>query len=325
MEECEIQQLLDSQTDSSEGGGTSRSLDIKRLQVEIHFSLHIDCHITIWSSGTAGQKRALRVPAAGLWATSAIDTRELVWFASYPKGSMGFTQMQIHALKNLHGFHQDASADFNAMAITPSIFRKLAFKGEVATREVLQVTFGGENADQPLLDLAKSMFPGARISHTYASTELGLVFSSSDGHEGFPDYLLEENQRHTLRLDDNELVAEKLDGSEVRTGDMFERIGRRIKFLGRVNDSGNVAGSLVFPSLLTRAVLELESVQNARCWLEPNPITGNVIVCQLVAVGNERDISKQIVELVRARFDRPYRPGRLDFVPEILLAESGKA
>ena len=49
-----------------------------------------------------------------------------------------------------------------------------------------QITLGGEATPAPLLDELRRLFPGARLSQVYASTEFGSSVSVRDGENGLP-------------------------------------------------------------------------------------------------------------------------------------------
>ena len=73
---------------------------------------------------------------------------------------------------------------------------------------LVQITLGGEVVDQPVLDKLRSLYPGARQVHIYATTELGRCFSVSDGLAGFPaSYLNAPLPDGTeLKVEDEELL-----------------------------------------------------------------------------------------------------------------------
>src|SRR5262249_15060627 len=69
----------------------------------------------------------------------------------------------------------DAAPRATHVSLTPSLFRKMmlvASESALAALPLRQVTFGGEEATQAVLDAAHRLWPDARVTHTYASTEL---------------------------------------------------------------------------------------------------------------------------------------------------------
>jgi acyl-CoA synthetase (AMP-forming)/AMP-acid ligase II len=295
-------------------------------EVEEHIKAHGHCSIDIRSSGSTGKPKLLKHGVTPIWGRIPNDPRELRWFSNYPKGSMGFTQVLLHALKNSHFFEPKLSERVNAISVTPSYFRSLFLFSGPPILDLVQITFGGEHASQSLLSTAAQMYPAAKLTHTYASSELGLVFSSSDGVEGYPLEQMSRRAGITINDSDGELIVKSDNGNNLKTGDMFRIEGSRIKFVARKSDSGNVGGSLVFPNQLSEYLRTLDGVAEARCFLEPSPVTGNVIACQLVLKSQTVDLALNhgLVSKIVERFGRAYRPAKLQIVDNLAFQESGK-
>ena len=72
-----------------------------------------------------------------------------------------------------------------------------------------QVTLGGEPVDQAILTRLTEMFPAARVSWIYASSEAGATIAVHDGRAGFPRAVARARGRPgraTLTVDDGELL-----------------------------------------------------------------------------------------------------------------------
>ena len=67
---------------------------------------------------------------------------------------------------------------------------------------------GGEPVDQGILDRLREVFPDARISWIYASSEAGAAIAVHDGLAGFPETWLEREVagRPRLSVEDGELL-----------------------------------------------------------------------------------------------------------------------
>src|SRR5262249_18020252 len=131
-----------------------------------------------------------------------------------------------------------------------------------------QITLGGEAADQATLDRIRNAFPDARITHIYASTEAGVVFSVHDGLEGFPaEWLDRPSQGAALRVRDgflqirtpnamrgyvSDTAQPMLDEGWLATADRVEVRGARAYIVGRDDSTINVAGSKVHPLMVER-------------------------------------------------------------------------
>src|SRR5207253_357516 len=98
-------------------------------------------------------------------------------------------------------------------------------------------------------DRLRDVYPGAGVSHAFASTEAGVAFEVDDGLAGFPAARLERSAGVALAVVDGSLRIRSgrtalrylgagapalRDGDGfVDTGDMVERQGDRYHFVGR--------------------------------------------------------------------------------------------
>lgn len=83
----------------------------------------------------------------------------------------------------------------DALSATPTRWRQMLMADRFGDLPLRQITLGGEIADERLLRSLIQRFPYARISHVYASTEGGVVFSVHDGKPGFPKSFLDAQDR----------------------------------------------------------------------------------------------------------------------------------
>jgi acyl-coenzyme A synthetase/AMP-(fatty) acid ligase len=192
-----------------------------------------------------------------------------------------------------------AAAGVTHISGTPSHWRRALMSGEAGVLTPQYVRLSGEVADQAVLDSLRAAYPGARIAHAFASTEAGVAFDVNDGLAGFPAEFVDHSSGgiemkvvdHTLRIRSGRIAARYLgeapgllvgDDGYVDTGDMVELKDGRYHFMGRVGGIINVGGLKVYPE-------EVESVLNAdprvRISLvraRRNPITGAVVVADVV-------------------------------------------
>jgi len=90
----------------------------------------------------------------------------------------------------------------NALSATPTMWRKILMTSGVKHLDLMQVTLGGEIADQRVLDSLEQHFGSARITHVYASTEAGVGFAVHDRKAGFPADWLDDSTRDVrLKVD----------------------------------------------------------------------------------------------------------------------------
>ena len=67
------------------------------------------------------------------------------------------------------------------------------------------IRLSGEIADQGILNAIGSFYPGAVISHAFASTEAGVGFEVNDGLEGFPASVIGANRDVQIGVDDGSM------------------------------------------------------------------------------------------------------------------------
>jgi acyl-coenzyme A synthetase/AMP-(fatty) acid ligase len=190
--------------------------------------------------------------------------------------------------------------------------------------------------DQPLLDRLAAQFPAARLRHIYASTEAGAVFAVADKRAGFPaDWIEQGVDGVGLRVRDGVLEVRSpramLDGSVgaadgwLNTGDLVERRGDRMEFVGRLDGLVNVGGVKVSPEAVERRLLTAPGVADALVTAQANPITGFLLTALVVPVPNSDEaelraaIRRATVDLVPAA-----RPRVITLTDRIPLGATGK-
>jgi acyl-coenzyme A synthetase/AMP-(fatty) acid ligase len=242
-----------------------------------------------------------------------------------------------------------AAAAVTHISGTPSHWRRALMSGEAARLKPQYVRLSGEVADQAVLDHLRAVYPQARIAHAFASTEAGVAFDVNDGLAGFPTAFIDDPSGdielkvvdHTLRIRSRRNAARYLgaapgllmsDDGYVDTGDMVELEDGRYYFRGRVGGVINVGGLKVYPE-------EVESVLNAdprvRMSLvraRRNPITGAVVVADVVlanpassAASDTPDLVKNdLLDACRRTLAAHKVPAMLRFVPSLEFTAAGK-
>ena len=231
----------------------------------------------------------------------------------------------------------------NAISATPSMWRKLLLLTDLKNLNLKFISLGGEIADSNILKTLSNNFPQARITHIYASTEVGVAFSVKDGKAGFPASYLNEvpNRNIKLKVNQGKLFFKDLSKSTqntsfdtqtqdddcfVDTGDIVSEEGDRVYFLGRENGSINVGGNKVMPNEIETVIRELPEVLDVRAYGKPNPILGTVIVVDVVS-NNSRDfdiLKKLIQDYCREKLTSFKRPAIIKLVDSITLTSNGK-
>ncbi|MFW5469390.1 AMP-binding protein [Knoellia sp. CPCC 206435] len=225
------------------------------------------------------------------------------------------------------------AAGVTAASGTPTFWRQAIYRDPeaVAALPLEQVTLGGEPVDQAILSRLREMFPDARVSWIYASSEAGATIAVHDGRAGFPHEWLDQegSGRATLSIEDGELVigspkrGEGID-ARLRTGDRVEVVDGRVAITGRIaTDEINVGGAKASAS----AVRDVLQAHPAVAWASVRgrkaPIVGSMVTADVVLSG-----TATVAELTQWCTDRlpDYSvPRRIRFLDTIPIKETLKS
>ena len=220
---------------------------------------------------------------------------------------------------------------------TPTLLRRLLSSGDrslLGTAKIDRITLGGEKADAALLTQARETFPAAKISHVYATTELGEVFRVTDGRPGFPaawlGRALPSGGRLAMRRDGELLVQLSRDSAEVGTGDLIERVGDRYEFTGRRSDVIVVGGAKILPARVEEILRSVPGIAEARAYGLPSAITGELVAGEIVlsdplpAGTTPESVRAAALRACRDTLDAAAVPRVLDIVKAIVTTAAGK-
>ncbi|HVA13365.1 MAG TPA: class I adenylate-forming enzyme family protein [Stellaceae bacterium] len=231
------------------------------------------------------------------------------------------------------------------MSGTPSHWRRALMSTASDRISPRYIRLSGEIADQAILDNLAAAFPAATIAHAFASTEAGVAFSVEDGFAGFPAALVDQSgAKAELRVVDGSLrirsarAAARYLGRRgmlrdtegfVDTGDMLTLHDGRYHFAGRREGVINVGGQKVHPEEVEAVINRLPSVQMARVRAHRSPITGSLVVADIVVQPSSAQapfaaIKAEILAACRAALPAHKVPAMLRAVPSLELAASGK-
>lgn len=316
--------------------------------------------VTILTSGTTGLPKAVGHTWDSLASPVRRDPRYAGtrWLCTYPLTLYAGTQVFLQGLLNWATLVVPGERSPAALArtlreervqfasATPTFWRQLLAFGP---RDILrqapleQITMGGEPAPRDLLENLRDAFPNARIVHIYASTEMGRLFSVTDGLEGFPLRYLEcpPETGVELRIVDGELYARSphaMTGYEggsrpgfdaegwFATGDRVEVRGDRVVFLGRTTELVNVGGHKIWPADVEAVLRAAPGVAEVRVYGKRSSLAGQVLAADLVAApgSDPAEVRKLAARHAREHLPPHQVPRLLRVVEQIGMSDAFK-
>jgi len=324
-------------------------------------------HATEWillTSGTTGQPKLVVHDVqslAGALPRQPASNKSMVWSTFYDIRRYGGLQIYLRAVLSGSGLvlssageavraflTRAAAAGVTHISGTPSHWRRALMSGDTGLIQPEYVRLSGEVADQTVLDSLKAAYPNARVAHAFASTEAGVAFDVNDGLAGFPADLVDNPtgsielkvRDGTLWIRSGRTAARYLGNAAVLasedhyvdTGDMVELEGGRYHFRGRKGGIINVGGLKVYPEEVESVLNADPRVQMSRVLGRRNPITGAVVVAEVVLhelegtePGTNRDsVKDELLQACRRTLAAHKVPAMLRFVPRLELTAAGK-
>lgn len=298
-----------------------------------------------FSSGTAGEPKAAVHDLALVLEKFELRRPALSALAFLRFDHMGGLNTMLHTLSN--GATLVSTADRSPEAVcrlieehrlellptTPS-FVNLMLLDRAHLRHDLgslrTISYGAEPMPEATLVRLREAFPAVRLQQTYGMVELGALRTKSRGDgslwvrvggEGVEtrvvDGVLQVRARSMLLGYLNAPAPVTSDGWLV-TGDMVERDGEYLRFLGRDSDLINVGGEKVYPAEVEGVIESMEGVVEATVYGAPNALLGQV-VCARVAVsgdGGRERLATSVKRYCGERLERFKVPVRVEAVGE---------
>jgi acyl-CoA synthetase (AMP-forming)/AMP-acid ligase II len=313
-------------------------------------------HSTKWlmtTSGTTGRPKIIPHSLDSLTAsvTSGPPNNRATWGLLYESSRFAGVQVILHALLGGGALltvdrnttfpiqvEQLKAGGCTHLSATATMWRKLLMLPSACELPLRQITLGGDIADERTLTALSAAFPKARITHVYASTEIGAAFSVHDGKAGFPlNYLQTSEGRLQLKVQDGllwikppkrgfEYPRRDADGFAC-TGDCVEISGDRVFFAGRVDTVANVGGTKVSMERVEALVREHPEVLDCRVIAKSNPIVGSILTMQVVARGfaaNPAVLQNELRNWCRQQLPREAWPALITIVPDLPQNAAGK-
>ena len=306
--------------------------------------------VLILTSGTTGAPKGTRHRWSRLLATARPeDGTGQRWLLAYNTSQFAGLQLILHALVSgativvpasvqpRHAVDAMRTAGVTHASATPTFWRfatHLLREPGTVRPPLQQITLGGEAIPEAVLVELHELFPAARISQVYASSEFGSSVSVRDGKPGLPVSVLDrtDDAPVQLRIVDGELHARSTvgmlgyHGVDDRasgwhaTGDLVEIVDDRIRFVGRTSEIINVGGVKVAPLPIEEVVSRVPGVVAAVVYGRTNPVTGNVVATDVVAAdGVDTDALKAAIRDAVKALPDAHRPRSIRVVDALDL------
>ncbi len=299
--------------------------------------------IGIFTSGTTGKPKLVKHLIKNFILNVRNDKKHTmdIWGLAYNPTHMAGVQVIFQALLNknrlINIFYKDR--DFvieqiekhkiTHISATPTWYRLLIDKN-LRLRSVKSVTLGGENFDKPLYEDLRIIFPNAKITNIYASTEVGSLFTSRDDL-----FVVKKEIKSFVKIESNNLFVHKnllgefdykLDGEWFNTGDKVDIISDApltIKFFGRDGDFINIGGYKVNPFEIEEILREHPQVINCKVYSQKNSVIGNIILADVIRRTNTIS-EKKLIDYLSKSLQGYKIPRVIKFVNNIEFTRTGK-
>jgi acyl-coenzyme A synthetase/AMP-(fatty) acid ligase len=230
---------------------------------------------------------------------------------------------------------------------TPSHWRRALMCPSARAIAPRYIRLSGEIVDQAILNSLRLAYPRASITHAFASTEAGVAFEVTDGHEGFPASTLGVGGDVELKIDSGSLrirsaraalgyagAADGIFASQdgfIDTGDRVELRGDRYYFLGRAAGVMNIGGLKVYPEEVEAVINRHPAVRMSLVQTRRNSLLGSLVAADVVlkedpdrGASGIQDLQREILGLCRANLAAHKVPVTLRCVPALVVTDAGK-
>jgi acyl-coenzyme A synthetase/AMP-(fatty) acid ligase len=217
---------------------------------------------------------------------------------------------------------------------TPTFLNLLLASGEHQRRDLSSIrliTYGTEPMPPPLLERLRVAFPRAKFVQTFGTSETGIAKTESPD----PGSLFMKLEGQEWKVMDGELwlrsktsILGYLNAPNDRfTPDGWFRTGDRVELgpdntfrvLGRAGEMINVGGEKLFPQEVEAVILEVPGVLDCRVRGEPNALTGQTVVAEIVpSPGSDPEsLRSSIRSTCRSHLARHKVPTKVSFVESV--------
>lgn len=298
--------------------------------------------ITLFTSGTTGIPKKVSHNFKSITRFVKVSERneKSIWGFAFNPTHMAGIQVFFQALLNCNTIIRVFGLDtkniyteiknngITHISATPTFYR-LLLPYDDSLPSVERITSGGEKFNEKIFKQLNQVFPNAKITNVYASTEAGTLFASqNDIFSVRPEY------ESLIHIENNELLihsslmgrTETNIGEWYNTGDIIEIVSNnplKFRFVNRKSEVINVGGYKVNPLEVEEAILAITGIKNVRVYSKSNSVLGNIICCEVVASSNQITESS-IRTFLQSNIQEFKIPRVIRFVRELSTTRTGK-
>jgi len=298
--------------------------------------------ITLFTSGTTGIPKRVTHGFSSIarFVKSSTKNANNVWGFAYNPTHMAGLQVFLQALINgnsivrLFGlsnteiYEEIKENNITHISATPTFYRLLLPCNDVFY-SVKRITSGGEKFNIETKKQLDVIFPNAKITNVYASTEAGTLFASENDV-----FTIKEEYEHLVKIEKDELLIHNslMGNSEMdinewyNTGDLVETVTHeplKFRFLSRKSDMINVGGYKVNPIEVEETILTIPGIKDARVFSKSNSVLGNIICCEIISSDDLIEESA-IRSILESKIQEFKIPRIIRFVDKISTTRTGK-
>ena len=298
--------------------------------------------ITLFTSGTTGIPKKVSHDFKSITRFVKVSERneKSIWGFAYNPTHMAGIQVFFQALLNgnsvvrLFGlntkdiYNEIKNNGITHISATPTFYRLLLPCNETFP-SVERITSGGEKFNEKTFKQLNQVFPNAKITNVYASTEAGTLFASqNDIFSVRPEY------ESLIHIENNVLLIHRSlmgnTGTNVdewyNTGDVIDIVSQKplkFRFVNRKSEMINVGGYKINPLEVEEAILALSGINNVRVYSKSNSVLGNIICCEVVT--NSSQITESSIRrFLQSKIQEFKIPRIIRFVDELTTTRTGK-
>lgn len=309
--------------------------------------------LVLFSSGSTGKSKATLMDMGALLEKFRVPRHRLVTLSFLLFDHIGGVNTLLYTLANggtLVTTQSRAPEDVcrlieahgvELLPTTPTFLNLLLLSEAHRTHDLSSlrlITYGTEVMTDTTLERVHEAFPGVRLQQTYGMTEFGILRSRSRdsgsawvkvGGENVETRVVDG----TLRVRAQSAMVGYLNAPNpidadgwFDTGDEVDVDGDYVRFRGRRSELINVGGTKVHPAEVESVLLQMDNVEDAVVFGEPNPITGRAVAARIRLRQPEelRALRRRIRTFCRDRL-APYKvPVRIELADSPLFSERFK-